>query len=99
MDADENIMKYSDIDRIQKAGLITPEQQQQIVAHFKLKEEGSRFLTVISFVGAILVASGIILLISANWDAIPRGIKIAVGLLRMLGAHGGGWYLREVNGQ
>jgi uncharacterized membrane protein len=92
-------MKYSDIEKIQKAGLITPEQQRQIVEHFKLKEEGSKFLTVISFVGAILVVCGIILLISANWDAIPRAIKIAVGLLLMLGAHGGGWYLREVNGQ
>jgi uncharacterized membrane protein len=92
-------MKYSDIEKIQKAGLITAEQQQQIVAHFKLKEEGSKFLTVISFVGAILVASGIILLISANWEEIPRGIKIAVGLLLMLAAHGVGWYLREVKGQ
>ena len=92
-------MRHSDIEKIQKAGLITQEQQQQIVEHFKLKEEGSKFLTIISFVGAVLVASGIILLISANWAEIPRGIKIAVGLLLMLGAHGGGWYLREVNGQ
>jgi len=91
-------MKYSDIEKIEKAGLITPEQQRQIVEHFKLKEDGSKFLTVISFVGAVLVASGIILLTSANWEEIPRGIKIAVGLLLMLGAHGGGWYLREVNG-
>ena len=92
-------MKYSDIEKIQEAGLITPEQQRQIVEHFKLKEEGNKFLTVISFVGAILVACGIILLISANWEVIPRGVKIAAGLLLMLGAHGGGWYLREVNGQ
>jgi uncharacterized membrane protein len=99
MDTDNTGMKYLDIERIQKAGLITPEQQRRIVEHFKLKEEGSRFLTIISFVGAILVACGIILLISANWEQIPRGIKIGVGLLLMLGAHGGGWYLREVNGQ
>jgi uncharacterized membrane protein len=50
-------------------------------------------------VGAVLVACGVILLIAANWGEIPRGVKIAVGLLLMLGAHGGGWYLREVNGQ
>jgi len=92
-------MKYSDIGKIQEAGLITAEQQRQIVAHFKLKEEGSQFLTIISFVGAVLVACGIILLIAANWDEIPRGVKIATGLLLMLAAHGGGWYLREVNGQ
>ena len=92
-------MRYSDIEKIQRAGLITVEQQHQIVEHFKLKEEGSKFLTIISLVGAVLVACGVILLIAANWEEIPRGIKIAVGLLLMLGAHSGGWYLREVNGQ
>ena len=92
-------MRYSDIEKIQEAGLITAEQQRQIIEHFKLKEEGSKFLAIISFVGAVLVACGIILLIAANWEEIPRGVKIAAGLLLMLGAHGGGWYLREVNGQ
>jgi uncharacterized membrane protein len=92
-------MKYSDIEKIQEAGLITVEQQRDIVEHFKLKEEGNQFLVIISFVGAVLVACGIILLIAANWGEIPRGVKIAVGLLLMLGAHGGGWYLREVNGK
>jgi uncharacterized membrane protein len=92
-------MKYSDIEKLQQAGLITAEQQRHIVEHFKLKEEGNQFLVIISFVGAVLVACGIILLIAANWAEIPRGAKIAVGLLLMLGAHGGGWYLREVNGK
>jgi uncharacterized membrane protein len=92
-------MKYSDLEKIQEAGLITAEQQRQIAEHFKLKEEGGKFLTIISFVGAVLVACGLILLIAANWAEIPRGVKIAAGLLLMLGAHGGGWYLREVNGQ
>ena len=53
-------------------------------------------MVVISFVGAILVACGLILLVAANWDGIPRGVKIAAGLLLMFGAHGAGWYLREV---
>jgi uncharacterized membrane protein len=92
-------MKYSDIEKIQEAGLITAEQKRQIVEHFKLKEDGSKFLTIICFVGAVLVACGVILLIAANWGEIPRGVKIAAGLLLMLGAHGGGWYLREVNGK
>ncbi len=91
-------MKYSDIEKIQEAGLITAEQQQQIVQHFKLKEETNKALTIFSFVGAVLVVCGIILLISAHWEQIPRGIKIAAGLALMLGAHGAGWYLREVQG-
>src|SRR5437867_11779804 len=91
-------MKYSDIERIQSAGLITAEQQRQIVEHFKLKEEGGKFLAVISLVGASLVVSGLVLLIAANWEEIPRGLKIAAGLLLMMGAHAGGWYLREAPG-
>src|SRR6266550_4167184 len=89
-------MKYADIQKLQEAGLITNEQRQKIVEHFQLKEESNRFLVIISFVGAVLVVAGIVLLIAANWNEIPRGMKIAVGWLLMLGAHGVGWYLREV---
>lgn len=89
-------MKLADLEKIHAAGLITDEQQQRIVAHFGLKEEGSRFLAIISTVGAVLVASGVILLISANWEQIPKFVKLAVGLALLLGAHAGGWYLREV---
>lgn len=89
-------MKLADLQKIHAAGLITDEQQQRIVAHFGLKEEGSRFLAIISTVGAVLVASGVILLISANWEQIPKFVKLAVGLALLLGAHAGGWYLREV---
>lgn len=89
-------MKFADVQKLREAGLITSDQAQRIVEHFKLREEGNRFLIIISMVGSVLVAAGIVLLIAANWEEIPRGIKIAVGLALMLGAHGGGWYLREV---
>jgi len=89
-------MKYSEVQKLHEAGLITDEQRQRIVAHFNLKEDGNRFLAIISFVGAVLVAAGIVLLIASNWDAIPRGVKLVVGLGLMLGAHGVGWWLREV---
>ena len=91
-------MKYADIDKIRDAGLITSAQRDRILEHFKLKEETNRFLTIVSFVGAALVACGVILLIGSNWDAIPRGAKIITGLVLMLGAHAGGFYLREVKG-
>jgi len=89
-------MKYADVQKLHAAGLITAEQRQKIIEHFKLKEDTNRFLVVISFVGAVLVAAGIVLLIAANWDAIPRGVKLVAGLALMLGAHAGGWWLREV---
>jgi len=88
-------MKYDDIQKIHDAGLISAEQRSQILAHFNLKEDSSRFLVIVSFIGAVLVSAGIVLLIAANWADIPRGVKLAAGLILMLGAHGGGWWLRE----
>jgi len=92
-------MKTTDIEKIHEAGLITAEQRDKIIAHFGLKEDGGKFLVIISFIGAVLIAAGIALLISAHWNEIPRGVKIATGLALMLGAHGGGWWLREVHRQ
>jgi uncharacterized membrane protein len=88
-------MKYSDIAKLREAGLISAEQQEQISQHFSLREDENRLLMVFSVVGALLGICGIALLIAANWQQIPRGIKIATGLMLMLGAHAGGWQLRE----
>ena len=90
-------MKYTDITKLQEAGLITLDQKQRIIEHYDLKEDGSKFLAIISMIGAVLAGCGIILLIYANWDVIPRGVKIAVGLMLMFAAHAGGYYLREVH--
>ena len=88
-------MKHADIRKLHDAGLITGEQRDKIIAHFNLKEDGgNKFLAIVSIIGAILITAGIILLISAHWDEIPRGVKIAGGLALMLCAHGGGWWLR-----
>src|SRR5262249_2726238 len=87
-------MKHADIQKLHESGLITDEQRQKIIEHFHIKEETNRFFVIISFIGAVLVSAGIILLISANWNDIPRGVKIATGVLLMLAAHVGGWRLR-----
>ncbi|HWF19047.1 MAG TPA: DUF2157 domain-containing protein [Verrucomicrobiae bacterium] len=88
-------MKISDIDRIQQAGLISPEQRSAIVAHFKLDKETNKLLAIFSIIGGVLVSAGIILLISSNWQEIPHFIKLAGGLALMLGAHYGGMQLRR----
>ncbi len=93
-------MKYADIQKLHEAGLITGEQRQEIIAHFRLNEEGgNKFLAIVSSLGAVLITAGIILLVSAHWNGIPRGVKIAGGLALMLGVHAGGWWLREVQGK
>ena len=93
-------MKHADIEKIHDAGLISDEQRQKIIEHFDLKEDGgNKFLAIVSIVGAVLITAGIVLLISAHWNEIPRGVKIATGILLMLGAHAGGWWLREIHGK
>ena len=92
-------MKHADIQKLHDAGLITDEQRQKIIGHFQLKEDGGKFLAIVSLIGAVLIAAGITLLIAAHWNEIPRGVKIAAGLLLLLGFHAGGWWLREVQGK
>jgi hypothetical protein len=93
-------MKYGDVQTLHDAGLITDEQRQKIIEHFQLKADGGgKFLAIVSFVGAVLIAAGITLLVAAHWDEIPRGVKIAAGLGLMLGFHAGGWWLREIHGK
>jgi len=87
-------MKYGDIQKLHDAGLITDDQRQKIFSHFELKEDGgNKFLAIISMIGAVLITARVILLISAHWNEIPRGVKIAGGLALMLGFHAGGWWL------
>jgi len=47
-------MKYGDVRKLQESGFITDEQRQKIVERFNLKEDNTRFLVIISFVGAVL---------------------------------------------
>lgn len=66
-------MKYSDAEKLLELGLISLEQRDAIVDRLKLSPAASRnyLLFALSCVGGLLVLAGIILLISANWDAIP----------------------------
>jgi len=93
-------MKFADIQKLHDGGFISGEQQQRIVENFHLREEsGNKFFAIVSIIGAVLVTAGIVLLISAHWGEIPRGVKIAGGIGLMLCAHAAGWWLREIQGQ
>jgi uncharacterized membrane protein len=72
-------MNAADIEKLQRAGFITPEQQRAILVHFQLDRERSKLLVILLTLGALLVSAGIILLIAANWDAIPHLVKLGVG--------------------
>lgn len=85
-------MKVSDIQRIRDAGLISDAQCRSIVAHFRLDQEGNRFLFILAIFGGLLVSAGVILLVAANWEAIPRAVKLVTGVVLLVATHGAGWY-------
>ncbi|MEN9576689.1 MAG: hypothetical protein RL514_4544 [Verrucomicrobiota bacterium] len=88
-------MNLHDIQRLHADGFLAADQRDRIIAHYKLQDGQSKFVVILSIIGALLVASGIILLISANWNAIPRGVKLLSGLALMLGAHAAGAWTRS----
>lgn len=88
-------MKRTDIDRLLADGCISQAQHDSIIQHYNLHEEHSVVVRIFAIFGALLIASGIILIISANWDDIPRSVKIAGGLVLMLGTHALALRLRD----
>ena len=88
-------MKTTDIHRIRDAGLITEDQSAAIIDHFKLDQQANKLMIILGAVGALLVGSGIILLLAANWADIPRGVKLAAAIAALIGAHYSGWRLAQ----
>src|SRR5688500_18110419 len=86
-------MKYNEIQELSEAGLISTEQRDRIINHYGLKQ-GNPLLAILSFLGSILVATGLILVISSNWEEIPRLAKIVSGILIMTGLHAGALALK-----
>ena len=69
----------ADIERWAAAGLISPAAADAIADEYKT-DSSRAILTVLAFVFATLAAGGLIALVAANWNAIPREIRL-VGLL------------------
>ena len=80
-------MKLKDIETMQNAGLISPEQAAAIAEHFKLNSSGWQkwLLFCVSSLAGALILGGIIMLISANWKSIPDAIKMGSGIALMVG--------------
>ncbi len=93
----QHVMKRREIEQLEAAGLITPEQAAAIAEHFRLNG-GQRWnwlmLSMCSLAGA-LILGGIIMLISANWESIPDLVKMAVAMVMLLGFWVTWWRMRE----
>ncbi|HUS36640.1 MAG TPA: DUF2157 domain-containing protein [Verrucomicrobiae bacterium] len=86
-------MNRNDVQKLCADGFISEDQRGRIIEHYKLAQPQNRFLTLMLAIGGTLVLTGIVLVISANWDAIPGLVKIFTGALLMIAAHFGGWRL------
>lgn len=72
-------------------GLISPDQATAIIAFEKSRSKTNWLLYSFMSLGAGVLGIGILTLIAANWDHIPKTIKLASDLLLMLGIAYGVW--------
>ncbi|MBR1978005.1 MAG: DUF2157 domain-containing protein [Akkermansia sp.] len=81
-------MKRKEIEQLEAAGIISAEQASAIAEHFHLNGTTGRQWLVwsMSSLAGVLILGGIIMLISANWEAIPDGVKMVVAMALLLGA-------------
>lgn len=80
-------MKRKDIEQLQAAGLISAEQAAAIAEYFRLNggRQWNWLVLSMSTLAGGLILGGIIMLISANWEAIPDVVKMAVAMALLLG--------------
>ena len=83
----EYAMKRKEIEQLQAAGIITAEQAGAIADFFRLNATSGRPWLVwsLSSLAGALILGGIIMLISANWDAIPDLVKMCTAMALLLG--------------
>ena len=78
-----------------QAGLINAGQRERILASETVAPGvAPRLVAIFSLLGAALVVLGIILVVSQNWDEIPKLVKVSSGIGLMIGAFAAGYWLR-----
>ena len=82
------------------SGLIDESQRAAILQRHPMTEGGhSRFVAVLSTVGALLLVVGISLIVKANWKELSDWTKIGGLVALMVGAYAAGWKLKVVDGR
>ncbi len=82
-------------------GIITEEQASRISERLRCKGKSStltssRFITILSVMGALLLGLGVILFFAANWQAIPKFVKVLMILSLIAATYLIGYYLKYV---
>lgn len=82
------------LDNWVEAGLIDRSAADRILAH-EAKDRRPIVLWAISGLGLLALLLGILLLISANWDRIPDGLKLGAHMLALVGMGVAHWWARD----
>jgi uncharacterized membrane protein len=84
-----------DIERWVQQGLIQPAVAQQLARDVEASERRSlSFGSILAMMAALLVAAAILVLVAANWEAIPRLVRVAALFAVILAGYLGGAVLK-----
>lgn len=85
-----------EVEQWRSQGLISAEQSQQLAERYEFaKLDGvarDRFIVVVLGIGSILLGLGVITFVAANWQAVPRELKLLLLLLLFVGVNVTGFY-------
>ncbi|NLR90132.1 DUF2157 domain-containing protein [Flammeovirga agarivorans] len=75
-----------ELKELQTAGIITSETAENIEAYYQNRNppKTNRVLTAFGILGALLVGSGIILIIAHNWDQLSRGTQTTLAFIPLI---------------
>lgn len=84
-----------DLSQLLDTGVITRETADRIREHYRNKAASSpgRLIVVFTILGAVLVGSGVILIIAHNWDALGRTAKTLLAFLPLVAGQGISMYV------
>ena len=92
-----------EVARWQEEGLVRDDQARRILARYGLQRDGSaaprarhRMAQAVALLGAILVGTGIVLVVGANWDVIPPLLRLAVLMAGIALCYASGFWLAHV---
>jgi len=96
----------AEVQHWQDQGLISPEQGRAIISGYPAAPDTpvavhrtqGRLVTILATLGSVLVGLGVILFFAANWQEIPRPVKLAMILIAIPAVYGVGYWLRYWRG-
>ncbi len=85
----------SDMKRWVAMGWVTPDNAEAIIADLPQSKPGNKIATIIGILGAILLAAGVVLFVSANWQEISKLGRMLLIISAMWGAFGFAVWLKK----